>query len=521
MNTSNTVFYKIYNYWNRQSKIGFLSCVIAGLLIHLYAFTNIIPNADGLSRVSDPQQMTVSGRFFLHYASMIHGYVQSPMLIGILTVLFLSISALMVIDLLEIKGNLTAALIGIFMTAFPSVVYMHMFMFTASAYAFGILLSVSSIWFFRKKTYGFWPAIVLLALSVGTYQSYFAVAISLSLICVLKDLLNKKLTEKEIFFHGLKMIVYLGVGIVFYYGILQIFLRMKGLSLLSYRGMDNFVGGLGIKSILASVIATYKDFIKYFFQVGFIRYNTLPLFVCNCILVLLAIAAFLLMIKENRKLWTPIRCLILLLIIVLIPVGFDFTNVLSNSTPIMRYSLVFVYVMALAILDWKKTSYSNVTLIVSAFMILLFAQIANTAYTSSATAHRATEAFATNLVSRVESLDGYKQGMDVIVIGGFPTDVYYSAIESFEIVNYTSCLPDTVMLATKHVYYYLNDWLNVPWSSPGEETFIEVSDSLEFKTMPLYPSDGSVQIIDDRVIVKLAEEYTPLRDFEKAYLERR
>ena len=47
-------------------RAAFLSCVITGYLTHLYAFTNLIPNADGLSRVFDLQQMTVSGRWFLH-----------------------------------------------------------------------------------------------------------------------------------------------------------------------------------------------------------------------------------------------------------------------------------------------------------------------------------------------------------------------------------------------------------------------------------------------------------------------
>ena len=40
------------------SLAAFLSCFLSGYLIHLFAFTNLIPNSDGLSRVFDPQQMT-------------------------------------------------------------------------------------------------------------------------------------------------------------------------------------------------------------------------------------------------------------------------------------------------------------------------------------------------------------------------------------------------------------------------------------------------------------------------------
>ncbi len=41
-------------------RAAFLACFVSGYLVHLFAFTNIIPNSDGLSRVFDPQQMTVS-----------------------------------------------------------------------------------------------------------------------------------------------------------------------------------------------------------------------------------------------------------------------------------------------------------------------------------------------------------------------------------------------------------------------------------------------------------------------------
>lgn len=67
--------------WRRiapAQRTAFFSCLITGLLVHLYAFTNLIPNSDGLSRVHDLQQMTISGRWFLHYASALNSYTQMP-----------------------------------------------------------------------------------------------------------------------------------------------------------------------------------------------------------------------------------------------------------------------------------------------------------------------------------------------------------------------------------------------------------------------------------------------------------
>jgi hypothetical protein len=144
--------------------------------------------------------------------------------------------------------------------------------------------------------------------------------------------------------------------------------------------------------------------------------------------------------------------------------------------------------------------------------------IDNLAYTASATAHRATLSFATRLVERVESTPGYRSGMEVVIVGGFPEAPYHSGVAAFDLVDAPS---DSVLSRNKHVYYYLNDWLNVPWEEPDEKTFLSVSGSEAFQDMRLYPDEGSVVIEDGRVIVKLAWEYTPKREYELQYENRR
>ena len=48
-----------------------------------------------------------------------------------------------------------------------------------------------------------------------------------------------------------------------------------------------------------------------------------------------------------------------------------------------------------------------------------------------------------------------------------------------------------------------------------------VAASSQFKAMPLYPADGSVALLDGRVVVKVQETYTPKSDYEIAYENRR
>lgn len=511
--------------WQRfsvQSRCAFLSAVIVGLMVHLFAFSNIIPNSDGLSRIFDEQQMTVSGRWFLHFASMFHGYIQTPGLIGGLSLVFLGAAGALMVDALEIRSNTVAILCGGFVVTFPAMAYTYLYMFTASAYAFAILLAVLSVWIVRKMPGRFWIGAIPLACAVGTYQAYFAVAVSLALCCVILDLLNHNRELKETVTNGFRVLGMLAIGAVVYYGAMKLFLLVKGVELLSYKGMDSVGFSLG------TIVGIYRDFLYYFLIPGAASYVTVPMVCAHLALIGIGGICVLIPLLREKLYREPVRIVLLVVGAALIPLGFNFTQLLSESTAIMRYSFVFVYVFCAALADrmWE-VSLKNIPWVrigaygISALLILLCAQVCNMAYTSSATAHRATEAFSANLVGRVESTPGYKRDMEVVIIGSFPQDVYYSGVEEFAMVEHYSCMSATVMQLNKHVYYYLNDWLNVPWQEPAEETMILVSESDAFQAMPLYPSDGSVAILDGRVVVKLAEEYIPKQDYELAYEDRK
>ena len=155
-------------------------------------------------------------------------------------------------------------------------------------------------------------------------------------------------------------------------------------------------------------------------------------------------------------------------------------------------------------------------------LLLLFSlNTNNRLYTASAQAHRATLSYATRLLSRIESCPGYTHGMPVYLIGSFPTDRVHNSVEGFAQVDHYSVPMDTVAPLNKHIYYYLRDWLNLPIEEPAEADLMAMAERPEFAAMPRYPDDGSVQIIDGCLVVKVQEEYTPKSDFEIAYENRR
>ena len=111
--------------------------------------------------------------------------------------------------------------------------------------------------------------------------------------------------------------------------------------------------------------------------------------------------------------------------------------------------------------------------------------------------------------------------MEIALVGAVPEEHLAASVESYAQVDHYSAPQDNVAYLNKHMYQYFSDWLNIPVAEPAEETMIAISDSSQFQAMPLYPAQGSVQILDGRVVVRMQEEYTPKSDFELAYENRR
>lgn len=510
----------------RAAAAAFLCCFAAGYITHLYAFTNIIPNADGLSRVSDAQQMTISGRWFLHYATVFNGFVQSPAVIGFFSVLFLSLAAALTVSLLGIRNPVLGGLTGVLMVVFPPVASTFLFLFTASAYSFGILLAVLAVWLTARSRRGAIPAVLLLACAVGTYQAYLAVAVSLALCSVLLFALEKGRSAREIVLFGLRHLAVLVLGLLVYYGTLRVFLRVKDLTLLDYKGISATGSGGLLLQALSLVGAAYKGFVNFFFRVRRFASYTTPFAVwVNAGFALVGLWAFLRCALRGELQKRPGALALVILLCALLPLGLNLTVLMGDVRDVMRYPLVFTYVLALALTDrvieaetLRPRALAAAAVCVSVLISLFSLNIDNVAYTASATAHRASESFATRLVERVESTPGYQNGMDVIIVGSFPREVYGNSIEVFRLMDAPT---DSILTLNKHIYYYLNDWLNVPWPEPDEATLQAVSDSDFFQAMPLYPDDGSIAIIDGRVIVRLADHYRPKQLYEIQYENRR
>src|SRR5699024_10811619 len=114
----------------KKWRLPFLSTFILGFLVHTFVFTNRLPSWDGLRNFYSPEQMDTSGRFFLTYAHGISSYFELPWLNGVLSIIYLAIIMLMIIELFNIKSNLTKILISAVVVTLPTVTATFAYMYT-------------------------------------------------------------------------------------------------------------------------------------------------------------------------------------------------------------------------------------------------------------------------------------------------------------------------------------------------------------------------------------------------------
>ena len=517
---------KLWHRIGKGQKWAFFACVLVGYLVHLYAFTNIIPNGDGLSRVYDLQQMTVSGRWFLHYATSLNNFTQMPAVIGALSLILLGLAAALSVDVLKIRSHVLAGACGAVMAAFPCMGYTFLYMFTASAYCLAIFMAVLSVWLAKRCRVGFLLGVALLAMTMGTYQVYVTVAIALSVLCVVRRVLESENTFHTELLFGLKLMAYIALGAVVYYVVLMIFLKVKNLELLSYLGMDAASSGYPIARLPRLVLDTYKQVVAFFFVPGSANGfgNTFFLLLNLGALALGGLSLVNWLAGEKRELW---RVLTVLGLLAILPMAVNFGQIISPysvPTPLMKYAYVFVYLTVFLFADatdGRGKISAALPAVVWALPLLVFClNTNNVLYTASAQAHRAAESYLTRLMARVESCEGYERGMDVVFVGAIPDGQIRSAVESYAQVDHYSVPIHNVAELNKHIYYYLNDWLSVPVEEPAEEDVIALAETAAFREMPLYPEQGSVRVLEGKVVVRLREDYTPKSDFEIAYENR-
>ena len=516
-----------YSKLSAEVKTAFFCAVIFGLMAHLYQFTNKLYNYDeltntpggiGLSTEQGRWLLNLMGRFM---RSVFGGSYSLPFFNGIFALLFLAVSAALLVSALDVKRRLTAGILGGLLVVFPAVVSMYFFMFLALYYAIGIFFSVLAAYLVVKYPRSICAnvaAVLLIAGSLGIYQAYFPNTVCILLMVVILEAAFGNVAGKEqwkrFWITVVRYLAIMAAGLVVYFLINKMYLAVTGIQLTSYQGGDT-MGAITVSQLLGGIKNCYTSFFRLGFEdVMGINYNRTVKRLIKVVWILLGagIASYLALKKKEYM-----NKLIVILGLMIFPLAMFLIYVMAPNSAcytLMAYAVVFLFVFCVVWLDacWENLRTAKnlfigmnwVAALTMAALIISYIWYANGNYMALEYTKYHDMAYCQTLITQIKSVDGYSDDMPVIVVGSQVSDSTNSM---------GSMISDTFIvggradsnLGYNSVLYIMSKYLGFSPQYGGYEETQEWMARDEVKNMPSYPDEGSIQVIDGSIVVKLSE----------------
>ena len=502
MGTELISFYKekIKQSWKTAFFVTFAFC----LLIHIYKFTNTLPNHDSYYNVYSTQDITGSGRWFLQYACGISSYFDLPWLNGLLCAVYLGLTAVVITEIFRITNPVVIALSGILLVASPCTTETLFFGYTADGYLLGLLLSALAA---ALSCYGNnWKRNVIsgvcLCLSLAIYQAYLSFAAVLCICYLICRLLNNDITLKDAWkWIGRHVLIYV-CTMVGYYIVWKLLLFAKGLNAAEYQGISD-VGRITLSTIANGAVNSIRNLLLFFVEWNILEHPITLYAALNLVFLLGFIFILVTALVKSGMIRKPaIMAMILLCLAACVPVIsiWYFTSDSVLYRPMMMHGVCVLYIWAMILFDkWAGVRLSTLFGLFMAVVVFNFSIMANIAYFYLDECNERTYYIGSQIMEQIEEVQEEHDGIEFIAFIGHRGDKVYLTSESHidSIHLFTAMLEKDLLYDHSHAYLYLKDTfdLDIPEASP------EIIAKLEARDM--WPTDDTIHVIDNVLVIRL------------------
>lgn len=497
------------------------SAVIAGFCAHSFMIFNKISYLDDCYYYFDVGATFSSGRWGLGMIKAAKdvlglGHYSMPVWNGILSLLILTLATALIVGIFQIEQKVYAVLIGAYMVVFPVVASTFAYMFTAPYYFMAALCMVIAAGITWKYEKGFMAAIPMIAFGMGIYQAYFGVATALFVMILVKNF--SKTSFEENFKTAVKYFLTLVCAIIVYFLMNKLCLAVTNTDLNDYQGISSLTS-FSLRDILKGIVDAYLIYPRLLTEdvVG-ITNGRLIRFAYLCCFVLFLFSVMLVFKQLKGDILNKILYVV---IVILIPLSLAVISVMSFSEEtyihtLMIYDFVFIPIYPVILLQSVEYEGLNKTgkivaegihggiCIVLTVMILFYARLDNAAYLKAHYQQENAFAYFTVLMSEIKGTEEYRDDLPVLFLGNLDSmDTSIAPVKEFNDITLQGYHTDM----NKFISYYANVLFmeihcGYEYSLPDN---VEEMKALEqVQKMPCYPDKGSIQVIDDVVVVKLS-----------------
>jgi len=496
--------------------IAMFVTLIYGLIVHLFGMVTVFHNYDDIAML--PRGLgttTVSGRWFLKILEDLSVYcTQSYNLTwmnSLFSLLVLSLAVAFLVSTLKIKSKWAAALIGAAFISFPSVTSLFFFKYTAPAYCWAILMSICAVWLTDRWRFGFLGGIVLLACSLGVYQAYLPLAIALYLIILILNALTKETRFIDILRKSFLFLGTIVAGLITYFIILKVFLKIYHVELLGYQGINN-MGQISLKEVPGLVFDATKQFILLPLDGYCNLADNLYLRLAYAVIGLISVALIVyLLFKDKQK---PLKIAATFFLCALLPTAINSIVLMKTDTVytlmVLSFSLLICIPIALCELAEKTNAHSKIISLFRKLTVVLIVPIiffnsvfANVNYSSIYYTNRQVENAIVSIFTQASQQPGYTADKKWAFIGqadnnSFDTDVWGGTLLYGGNATTISLVNGYSFIQWTHHYLGHN------FEKADQSTHAQLQQLPEVQDMPSWPNYGSVKVIGEYVVVKFS-----------------
>lgn len=260
--------------WLKKNNFSLIaiSIFICGIVCHFEAIKNDLVTYDGYWNfhyyIAGTWEMSL-GRFLIPYLDLLYHGISSTYIAMIMSLFIYIFITIKIINLLHIHNRFYKVLIAILLIINPTFSYMLLYPYTAIAYSLSMFFAVISADYLCRKVSlkNGAIAILFLVLSLSIYQSYFSVITVLWLIYKTFQFITEQSYKMKTFFQdAIYAFLILLCGLIIYYGLVQIFLKINNIALSEYGGANSVVSFSTIKNLPQAIKEVYKLCFCFYFQ---------------------------------------------------------------------------------------------------------------------------------------------------------------------------------------------------------------------------------------------------------------
>lgn len=496
--------------------VTFISGILWGIFSHGFWMTQNIALFDDLLYMFNVGTTVEAGRWGLFIIEKCNDYLflgnyALPLYNTIMSVVFLSIASTVIVLLFEINTWHLAILISGMVVTFPTIALTQVYTFTALYYCLAIMLGTAGVYLVCKKNGVFWLLLsgIIIAFMIGIYQAYLPFIITLSVLYLFYYEYKNGNNLFSLSIIIIKQLFSFSLSFLLYCLIKKIFETI-------YKTAVIYTGDIGV------AIIEFLQNVKYRVKISYIYFlrpeNTLEsnrnIYISGglrlgyyiALIMAVILGGYLLAGLIHEKKYS--KFIVCLLILALFPVCANSYYVIFNVWYIyglLTYSNVCIYlldaIMMCIALNKRETKVRYIYpafVITIFFSIMLFAKFDNILYFKANYIQEEICAYYNVLIARIEGIEGYDDSLPITFINAQSKAANtIPRVEEFELFSFFPVEYDVVFNDNSWIEFmkYHNGY------SPeiiGENTFLKDHNIVD---MPHYPDTGSIEIIDNTIVV--------------------